>query len=152
MYAIAGVYSLSPTFLVASIKFGDAWNIALWVVLGLHGLWIFSFIVLFVISAWATVFRDFSRLDAWWWLSVPYAAGIFLCVLVLGSVELGAFLKDLLYMYALSLVSSFVWMVGAFRQMAIGAAGAASTARMVMLGGALAVLLAPVIAGLLGGI
>lgn len=63
-------------------------------------------------------------MEAWWWLSVPYSAGIFLTVLAFGGDELGPLLVDLLYVYFVSLLSSFVWMVGTFRQISAGGASA----------------------------
>ena len=152
LYTIAGVYSLSPILLVAAIHFGDAWHVDLWVILGLHGLWLLSFAMLFALAAWAAIFRDLPRMEAWWWMSVPYAAGILIAVLAMGGNELGPFLVDLLYVYFASLVSAFLWMIGAFRQIAVQGASVVTTWRMVMLAAALAVMLGPLIVGLLGGV
>ena len=152
LYLITGVYTLAPILLVSSIKFGDAWNVDEWVVVALHGLWLAAFLALFVLGAWAAIFRSFPRMEAWWLLSVPYAGSLFVTVLAFGGNELVSFLADLVYVYFASLVSAFVWMVGTFRQMAVGGARIASTQRLVMLGAALAVLLAPIIAVLLGGV
>ena len=152
LYAIAGVYSVSPIFLVGAIHFGDAWHVDLWVIVTLHALWLLSFVMLFAFSAWAAIFRDFSRMEAWWWMSVPFSAGILIAVLAMGGDELGSFLGDVSYVYLASLVSAFLWMIGAFRQIAVEGASAVTKGRIIMLAAALAVIMGPLIVGLLGGV
>jgi len=138
--------------LVALIQLSERRPVDGWMIVGLHGLWGASLLLLFLVAAWAALFRDFPRMEAWWWLSVPYSAGIFCTVIGFGGDEFGPLLIDLLYVYMASLGSAFLWLIGAFRQMSVHGARAVSTRRLVLLGGAFAVLLGPLLVGLMGGV
>jgi hypothetical protein len=149
LYALAAASSILPALLVAFLHIAGSWNPDDPAFTALRTALLVSLVLALVVAVWASIFRSLPRLDAWWWVTMPFGLGG--AALLFAGPEMRPALTDLLSGYVIMLCSAFGWMIGAFRQFAVQGKTGRTKGRIIMICGAAVALLLPVILFTLGG-